>query len=91
MRGLPIMRGFGWPVIFDATHSVQLPGGAGRLPAGSRNLSRRCRGRRWRLGIDGLFVEVHDAPEKALSDGANALRLDRLSALLMRLRILHTV
>ena len=86
MRGLAIMRGFGWPVVFDATHSVQLPGGAGGASAGQpqyiETLARAAAG----VGIDGLFVEVHDAPEKALSDGANALRLDKLSALLRRLR-----
>src|SRR6266567_6160316 len=78
MRGLAIMRGFGWPVVFDATHSVQLPGGAGGASAGQpryiETLARAAAG----VGIDGLFVEVHDAPERALSDGANALRLDLL-------------
>jgi 2-dehydro-3-deoxyphosphooctonate aldolase (KDO 8-P synthase) len=88
MRGLAIMRGFGWPVVFDATHSVQLPGGAGSASAGQpqyiETLARAAAG----VGIDGLFVEVHDAPEKALSDGANALRLDNLGTLLRRLRAL---
>jgi 2-dehydro-3-deoxyphosphooctonate aldolase (KDO 8-P synthase) len=88
MRGLAIMRSFGWPVVFDATHSVQLPGGAGSASAGQpqyiETLARAAAG----VGIDGLFVEVHDAPERALSDGANALRLDKLGALLRRLRAL---
>jgi 2-dehydro-3-deoxyphosphooctonate aldolase (KDO 8-P synthase) len=88
MRGLAIMRGFGWPVVFDATHSVQLPGGAGSASAGQpqyiETLARAAAG----VGVDGLFVEVHDAPERALSDGANALRLDKLGALLRRLRAL---
>ena len=86
MRGLPVMRGFGWPVVFDATHSVQLPGGAGSASGGQpqyiETLARAAVG----AGIDGLFLEVHDAPEKALSDGANALRIDKLGALLRRLR-----
>jgi 2-dehydro-3-deoxyphosphooctonate aldolase (KDO 8-P synthase) len=88
MRSLAIMRGFGWPVVFDATHSVQLPGGAGSGSGGQpqyiETLARAAVG----VGIDGLFVEVHDEPEKALSDGANALRLDALGALLRRLRAL---
>jgi 2-dehydro-3-deoxyphosphooctonate aldolase (KDO 8-P synthase) len=91
MRGLAIMRSFGWPVIFDATHSVQLPGGAGSASGGQpqyiETLSRAAVG----AGVDGLFVEVHDQPEKALSDGANALRLDKLAGLLRRLRALDHV
>jgi len=91
MRGLAIMRAFGWPVIFDATHSVQLPGGAGAASAGQpqfiETLARAAVG----AGVDGLFVEVHDDPERALSDGANALRLDKLGGLLRRLRALDQV
>jgi len=89
MRGLAIMRGFGWPVIFDATHSVQLPGAAGTASGGQPEfiepLSRAAVG----AGVDGIFVEVHEAPERALSDGANALRLDRLSELWHRLNRIH--
>jgi 2-dehydro-3-deoxyphosphooctonate aldolase (KDO 8-P synthase) len=89
MRGLAIMRGFGWPVIFDATHSVQLPGAAGTASGGQPEfiepLSRAAVG----AGVDAIFVEVHEAPERALSDGANALRLDRLSALWHRLNRIH--
>ncbi len=91
MRGLAIMRGFGYPVVFDATHSVQLPGGAsggaasGGQPQFIETLSRAAVA----AGADGLFVEVHEAPERALSDGANALRLDKLSGLLARLRAIH--
>src|SRR6185295_13160023 len=70
MRGLPIMRGFGWPVIFDATHSVQLPGGAGNASAGQPQFIETLSRAAVATGIDGLFVEVHDEPEKALSDGA---------------------
>lgn len=85
MRGLAIMREFGWPVVFDATHSVQLPGGAGHSSSGQPKfiepLSRAAVG----AGVDGLFVEVHEAPERALSDGANALRLDLLAGLWTKL------
>ncbi|MEZ5352847.1 MAG: 3-deoxy-8-phosphooctulonate synthase [Bryobacteraceae bacterium] len=86
MRGLALMRAFGWPVVFDATHSVQLPGGAGTASSGQPEhigtLARAAAG----AGIDGLFVEVHEAPERALSDGANALPLDRLADLWRRVR-----
>ena len=91
MRGLAIMRGFGWPVIFDATHSVQLPGAAGTASGGQPEfiepLSRAAVG----AGVDGIFVEVHEAPERALSDGANALRLDRLGALWQKLQRIDAV
>ncbi|SPF41348.1 2-dehydro-3-deoxyphosphooctonate aldolase [Candidatus Sulfopaludibacter sp. SbA4] len=78
MRGLKIMRDAGWPVIFDATHSVQLPGGAGAASAGQPQFIEPLARAAVATGVDGVFVEVHDAPEKALSDGANALRLDLL-------------
>lgn len=85
MRGLAIMREFGWPVIFDATHSVQLPGAAGSVSGGQPKfiapLARAAAG----AGVDGIFVEVHEAPERALSDGANALRLDLLGPLWRKL------
>ena len=67
-------------MVFDATHSVQLPAPQERRRAASPNSSSRWRGRRRGAGVDGVFVEVHDDPEKALSDGANSLRLDRLAA-----------
>jgi 2-dehydro-3-deoxyphosphooctonate aldolase (KDO 8-P synthase) len=91
MRGLAIMRGFGWPVVFDATHSVQLPGGAGAASGGQPQYIETLARAAVAVGIDGVFVEVHDEPEKALSDGANALRLDRLGQLLRRLRALDEV
>jgi len=91
MRGLPMMRGFGWPVVFDATHSVQLPGGAGSASGGQPQYIETLSRAAVAAGIDGLFVEVHDDPEKALSDGANALKLDRLAVLLRRLRALDTL
>jgi 2-dehydro-3-deoxyphosphooctonate aldolase (KDO 8-P synthase) len=79
MRGLKIMRDAGWPVVFDATHSVQLPGGAGSASAGQPEFIEPLARAAVAAGIDGVFVEVHDEPEKALSDGPNALRLDLLA------------
>ena len=80
MRGIPIMRAFGWPVVFDATHSVQLPGAAGTSSGGQPQFIEPLASAAVAAGADGIFVEVHEAPERALSDGANALRLDRLSS-----------
>ena len=77
MRGLAIMRDFGWPVVFDATHSVQLPGAGGGASGGQPQFIETLARAAVAVGIDGLFVEVHDAPEKALSDGANALDLKK--------------
>jgi 2-dehydro-3-deoxyphosphooctonate aldolase (KDO 8-P synthase) len=89
MRGLAIMREFGFPVVFDATHSVQLPGGAGTASGGQAQFIEPLSRAAVAAGVDALFVEVHDAPEKALSDGPNSLRLDRLGAVLARLRQIH--
>jgi 2-dehydro-3-deoxyphosphooctonate aldolase (KDO 8-P synthase) len=86
MRGLPQMRAAGWPVVFDATHSVQLPGAAGVASGGAPEFIEPLSRAAVATGIDGLFVEVHENPSRALSDGANALRLDRLAQLLERLR-----
>ena len=88
MRGLAIMRGFGWPVVFDATHSVQLPGGAGQVSGGQPQFIEVLARAAVAAGIDGLFVEVHEAPERALSDGTNALRLDALESFWAELRAL---
>jgi len=89
MRGLKIMRDSGWPVIFDATHSVQLPGGAGTASSGQPQFIDPLARAAVAAGVNGVFVEVHDAPEKALSDGPNALRLDLLGAFYRRLAALH--
>lgn len=86
MRGLKIMRDGGYPVVFDATHSVQLPGSTGSASGGQPEFIETLACAAAGAGIDGLFVETHDAPERALSDGANALRLDRLGALLAKVR-----
>ena len=86
MRGLVIMRDLGYPVIFDATHSVQLPGAGGSTSGGQPRFIEPLARAAAAVGIDGLFVEVHEAPERAKSDGANALRLDQLAGLLGRVR-----
>ncbi|MBI4854102.1 MAG: 3-deoxy-8-phosphooctulonate synthase [Acidobacteria bacterium] len=86
MRSFPIMRKFGQPVVFDITHSLQRPGGLGNATGGDsefiENLARAGVG----CGVDGLFMEVHDNPALALSDGPNALALDRLENLLSMLK-----
>jgi len=90
MRGLVIMRNLGWPVVFDATHSVQLPGAAGASSGGQPEFIEPLARAAVATGfVDGLFVEVHEEPSRALSDGANALRLDKLGPLLHTLRRLH--
>ena len=91
MRSLPIMRSFGYPVVMDGTHSVQLPGGNGTTSAGNREyvefLVRAAVG----AGIDALFLEVHDNPEEALSDGANMVYLDKLEDLLKDAVAIHEI
>ena len=91
MRSFPIMRSFGYPVIFDGTHSVQIPGGAGTKSSGNREyveyLVRAAVG----VGVDGLFLEVHDNPEEALSDGPNMLYLDKLEDLLKDALAIHEI
>jgi len=86
MRSLAVMKQIGCPVVFDATHSVQLPGGQGASSGGQRDmipvLARAAVG----VGIDGLFMETHADPDKALSDGPNSWRLDRMEALLSLLK-----
>ncbi len=85
MRGIPVMRGLGCPVVFDATHSVQRPGGLGDRSGGDAQFIETLASAAVAAGADGLFLEVHDHPERALSDGPNSLRLTRLAALLTRL------
>jgi 2-dehydro-3-deoxyphosphooctonate aldolase (KDO 8-P synthase) len=86
MRGLAVMRGFGWPVVFDATHSVQLPGAGGTASGGQPEFIEPLASAAVAVGVDAVFIEVHDAPERALSDGPNALRLDLLGPLLRKLQ-----
>lgn len=89
MRGLVIMREYGWPVVFDATHSVQLPGAAGDASGGQPQFIAPLSRAAVAAGVDSVFMEVHEAPERALSDGANALRLDLLGPLWTKLHKLH--
>ena len=86
MRGLAIMRSFGWPVVFDATHSVQLPGAAGTVSGGQPEFIEPLASAAVATGVDAVFIEVHEAPARALFDGANALRLDKLPRLWAKLQ-----
>jgi 2-dehydro-3-deoxyphosphooctonate aldolase (KDO 8-P synthase) len=86
VRSLPIIRDMGYPVIFDATHAVQLPGGAGTASGGERDMVKYLARAAVAAGVDGVFLEVHRDPEKALCDGANSLYLDELEELLTTLR-----
>jgi 2-dehydro-3-deoxyphosphooctonate aldolase (KDO 8-P synthase) len=89
MRSLPIMRGFA-PVVFDGTHSVQTPSAANGVSGGQPEYIPVLARAAVAAGVDGLFLEVHDDPANAKSDGANALRLDRLKLLLEHLLAIHT-
>lgn len=92
MRALPQMRALGAPVIFDATHSVQEPGGLGSATGGNREMVEPLARAATAIGIDGLFFEVHPDPDQAPSDGPNMLRLDDFAAVLSRvLAIRNTV
>jgi 2-dehydro-3-deoxyphosphooctonate aldolase (KDO 8-P synthase) len=91
MRGLAIMASTGYPIVFDATHSVQLPGAAGNSSGGQPEFIAPLARAAAAVGIAGVFVEVHEAPQRALSDGANALKLDLLPSLLAQLRRLDHV
>ncbi len=84
MRGLPVMRRMGVPVVFDATHSVQLPGGLGNASGGQREFVEPLARAAVAVGVDALFLEVHPEPERAPSDGPNAVRLADLPGLLDR-------
>jgi 2-dehydro-3-deoxyphosphooctonate aldolase (KDO 8-P synthase) len=86
VRCLPIIRDMGYPVIFDATHAVQLPGGAGTASGGERDMVKYLARAAVAAGVDGVFLEVHHNPEKALCDGANSLYLDSLEELLTMLK-----
>src|SRR6185437_2627583 len=89
MRSFPIMREFGVPVVFDVTHSLQLPGGLGHATGGQSEYIEPLARAGVACGVDAVFMEVHDCPEKALSDGPNALPLDRLQPLLLMMRDIH--
>ena len=91
MRSLPIMREFGYPVVYDATHSVQLPGGLDKTSGGDGKFVPALARAAVAVGVDGLFIETHRTPKKALSDGANMLRLKDLSVLLSKIKKIREV
>lgn len=91
MRALPVMRSFGCPVIYDATHSVQLPGGAGGSSGGQREFIPTLARAAVAAGIDGLFMEIHPDPAKALCDGPNSMPLGGVEPLLAHLLEIHTL
>ncbi|HEV2320403.1 MAG TPA: 3-deoxy-8-phosphooctulonate synthase, partial [Verrucomicrobiae bacterium] len=86
LRSIPIMKSFGLPVVFDATHSVQLPGGGGDKSAGQRDFAPVLARAALAAGADGLFIETHPRPDKALSDGPNMIPLREMGALLKGFR-----
>jgi 2-dehydro-3-deoxyphosphooctonate aldolase (KDO 8-P synthase) len=91
MRAFPIMRGHGFPVVFDVTHSLQLPGGGDGVTAGLAEYIEPLASAGVAAGVDGVFLEVHEDPSRARSDAQNALRLDRLEPLLRRLTALDAI
>ena len=91
MRSIQIMRALGFPVIFDATHSVQLPGGAGDRSSGQREFAPVLARAAVAAGANGLFIETHPEPDKALSDGPNMIPLGEMREVLKTLVKIHEV
>jgi 2-dehydro-3-deoxyphosphooctonate aldolase (KDO 8-P synthase) len=91
MRSLPIMRQLGYPVVFDATHSVQLPGGQGGSSGGQREFVEYLGRAAVATGIDGIFMEIHECPDMALCDGPNSVKLDDLAELLKKLKAIDEI
>lgn len=91
MRSIVIMKGFGFPVVFDATHSVQLPGGSGTSSGGQREYVEYLAKAAIATGASGLFIEVHPDPDSALCDGPNSLPLNKVRPLLALLKELHSL
>jgi 2-dehydro-3-deoxyphosphooctonate aldolase (KDO 8-P synthase) len=91
MRAFPIMRRFGFPVVYDVTHSLQLPGAGDGVTAGQAEFIEPMASAGVAAGVDGVFMEVHERPEQAKSDAQNALRLDLLEGLLHRLVRIHAI
>ncbi|REJ78176.1 MAG: 3-deoxy-8-phosphooctulonate synthase [Acidobacteria bacterium] len=89
LRSFPVMRGFGVPVVFDTTHSLQLPGGLGTATGGQAEYIENFARAAVACGVDAVFMEVHDDPAKAPSDGPNQLPLERLEPLLRKLKQIH--
>jgi 2-dehydro-3-deoxyphosphooctonate aldolase (KDO 8-P synthase) len=91
MRAFPMMRGLGSPVVFDVTHSLQLPGAGDGVTAGLAEFIEPLAAAGVAAGVDGVFLEIHEEPARARSDAQNAFRLDRLASLLDRLVRLNAV
>jgi 2-dehydro-3-deoxyphosphooctonate aldolase (KDO 8-P synthase) len=91
MRAFPIMRALGYPVVYDVTHSLQLPGGGDGITAGQAEFIEPLAAAGVAAGVDGVFLEVHERPADAKSDAQNALQLDRLEPLLRRLVRIHAI
>jgi 2-dehydro-3-deoxyphosphooctonate aldolase (KDO 8-P synthase) len=91
MRAFPLMRALGAPVVFDVTHSLQLPGGGDGVSAGLSEYIEPLAAAGVAAGVDGVFLEVHEDPSRARSDGANALPLARLAPLLRRLIAINAI
>ena len=91
MRAFPMMRALGVPVVFDVTHSLQLPGGGDGVTAGQAEYIEPLASAGVAAGVDGVFLEVHENPSRARSDAQNALQLDRLEPLLRRLMAIHSI
>jgi 2-dehydro-3-deoxyphosphooctonate aldolase (KDO 8-P synthase) len=91
MRSFPVMKKFGYPVVYDVTHSIQLPGGQGHASGGQPEFIEPLARAGVAAGVDGIFLETHDNPAAALSDGPNALPLGQLPQLLARLKELSTL
>jgi 2-dehydro-3-deoxyphosphooctonate aldolase (KDO 8-P synthase) len=91
MRSFPVLQKLGYPVVFDVTHSVQLPGGRGHASGGQPEFIEPLARAGVAAGVDGIFLETHDNPAAALSDGANALPLSQLAGLLARLKELSSL
>jgi 2-dehydro-3-deoxyphosphooctonate aldolase (KDO 8-P synthase) len=89
MRALPMLRELGYPVVFDVTHSLQLPGGGDGVSSGTAQYIEPLAAAGVAAGVDAVFMEVHEEPSRARSDGANALRLDKLEGLIRKLERIH--
>jgi 2-dehydro-3-deoxyphosphooctonate aldolase (KDO 8-P synthase) len=89
MRGFSIMKEFGYPVVIDATHSIQLPSGGGGKSAGEREFVGPMAQAAVAAGADGVFMETHEDPEIALCDGPNMIPMDEVGALMARLKTIH--
>jgi len=91
MRSISVMKNFGYPVIFDATHGVQLPGGRGKSSGGQREFVAPLARAGIAAGADGIFLEIHPDPDSALSDGPNSLPFEHVESLLIMLKEIHRI